>query len=107
MNGNPFGAIAVLFGLFLFGLAYNALVAWLERKRVNEPVTWLLVVGGVLVTIGGIHLLELTLPDESAAELALLAFLADGTPMVLGSVSRFLMLWRQALNYEKEQSRQP
>jgi len=39
--------------------------------------------------------------------LALLAFFAAGTPMVLGSVSRFLMLWRQALNYEKEQSRQP
>jgi len=35
--GADFGTIlAVLMGLFLFGIGYNALVAWLERKGYTE-----------------------------------------------------------------------
>lgn len=101
MNGQTFGVVSVLIGLFLFGLAYNALVAWIERQKVNEPITWLLVVGGVLVTLGGLHLLTQFSPAP-AVLLALAAFTASGTPMVLGSVARYINLYRQALDYERE-----
>lgn len=104
MIGQTFGHLSVLLGLFLFGLVYNAFVAWIERHKAGEAITSLLVAFGALITIGGIHLLELVW-DLPAAVLALLAFAASGTPMIIGSLWRFVTLYRQALEFEKEQSK--
>jgi len=66
-------------GLLLFGIGYNWPVAWLEAQGYDEGYTALLVVGGVLVTLGGVALV-----DWQAAALTLAAFMLSGTPMVLG-----------------------
>ena len=69
----------VLMTLFFFGLSYNSLVNYLGERK--DGYTALLVVAGVLITLGGIALI-----DWRAAALALAAFAASGTPMVLGDI---------------------
>lgn len=88
MNGNTLGMITVLIGLVLFGVLYNALVDRLRLQGYVEPYTALWVTGGVLITILGIHVLD-SFSDEPAAVLALMAFTASGTPMIIGDIHRF------------------
>lgn len=81
-----FGAIlAVFLGLVLFGIGYNAMVAWLERKGYTEGFLSLIVAFGVAMTLVGVAILSV-----QAALLALGAFVATGTPMIIGSISRYL-----------------
>jgi hypothetical protein len=81
-----FGTIAaVLLGLLLFGIGYNALVAWLERRGYTEGFLSLIVALGVFVTLCGVAVLSI-----HAALLALGAFVATGTPMIIGSIIRYL-----------------
>lgn len=76
--------ILAVFGmLFLFGILYNQLVAWLERKGYHEGYVAFLVAGGVLVTLAGVSLIS-----WQASLLVLGAFCASGLPMILGSVYR-------------------
>lgn len=76
---------AVLLGLLLFGIGYNALVAWMERKGYTEGYLSLIVALGVFVTLCGVAILSI-----QAALLTLLAFVATGTPMIIGSITRYL-----------------
>ncbi len=77
--------LAVVFGLALFGIAYNALVAWMERRHYTEGFLSLIVALGVMGTLIGLALL-----DFKAAMQALLAFGATGIPMIVGSIVRYI-----------------
>ncbi|GAP10587.1 hypothetical protein BECAL_01760 [Bellilinea caldifistulae] len=76
---------AVLLGLLLFGIGYNSLVAWLERRGYTEGFLSLIVAFGVAMTLAGVAILSI-----HAALLTLLAFVATGTPMIVGSIVRYL-----------------
>lgn len=81
-----YGTIAAVFlGLLLFGIAYNSLVAWLERRRYTEGYLSLIVALGVFVTLCGAAVLSI-----QAALLSLGAFFATGTPMIMGSIVRYI-----------------
>lgn len=82
----------VLGGLFLFGLAYNAAVAWMESRGYDQGFTAILVIFGVATTLIGVAVL-----DERAAMLSLYAFVASGTPMVIGSWWRYVRRRQAAL----------
>jgi len=77
--------LGVFLLLFAFGVAYNALVAWLERKGYTEGYLSLITAFGVFVTLAGVATLSV-----QAALLALGAFAASGTPMIIGSIVRYL-----------------
>lgn len=74
-----------LVALFLFGWLYNHAVQWLERNGYEDGFTSLLVVGGTAVTLLGLAAI-----DPHAAMWAIACFAASGTPMVLGSIWRYL-----------------
>lgn len=82
-NRNLTAVCAALLG---FGLAYNSLVAWLERTRRDEGYTSIMVIAGSAVTIAASALLNGT----QAALNTLACFAASGAPMALGS------MWRHA-----------
>jgi divalent metal cation (Fe/Co/Zn/Cd) transporter len=87
---NTFGVgnghlLAVILGLALFGIAYNALVAWMERHHYTEGFLSLIVALGVMGTLIGLAFL-----NAKAALLALLAFGATGIPMIVGSIVRYI-----------------
>lgn len=77
-------AALVLISLFLFGLGYNWLVAWLEEKRYDRGYTAFLVVGGSAVTLAAGALLVGLEP----VLWLLVCFAASGLPMVVGSCVR-------------------
>lgn len=77
--------LAVFFALVLFGIGYNSLVAWLERRGYTEGYLSLIVALGVFVTLCGVAILSI-----QAALLTLLAFAATGTPMIVGSIVRYI-----------------
>jgi len=84
--GADFGVIlAVFLTLVLFGIGYNALVAWLERKGYTEGYLSLIVAFGVFVTLCGIAILSI-----HAALITMGAFIASGTPMIIGSIIRYI-----------------
>jgi hypothetical protein len=71
--------------LILFGVLYNQAVGWAERRGYIEGFTSLAVALGVAVTLGGIALI-----CWQAALLAAGAFLASGSPMIAGSLFRYI-----------------
>ena len=76
----------VLALLLLGGILYNALVNFIQDQLPNRHgVTSWLVVGGVAWTLVGLLLLT----DLQTFLLALLCFMASGSPMILGSMRRF------------------
>lgn len=81
-----YGVIAAVFlGLLLFGVGYNAFVAWVERRGYTEGYLSLIVAVGVAMTLVGVAVLSI-----QAALLALGAFIATGTPMIVGSILRYI-----------------
>lgn len=81
-----YGTIAaVFFGLLLFGVGYNAFVAWLERRGYTEGYLSLIVSFGVAMTLVGVAILNI-----QAALITLGAFIASGTPMIIGSKEKRL-----------------
>lgn len=76
----------VIAGLFLFGLSYNAFVAWLEGQGHDKGYTAFLVVGGVLITLAGLAVIT----NVETAILAIGCFAASGLPMIFGSVGRYV-----------------
>jgi ACR3 family arsenite efflux pump ArsB len=93
-----FGSVlAVLFGLLLFGATYNHLVAWLERKGYHEGFLSLVVALGVFGTLVGIAVLS-----WQTALLSLGGFVFTGTPMILGSIARYIQQREAAKRAIKE-----
>jgi hypothetical protein len=83
--------LALFFGLALFGVGFNALVSWLENNGFLEGFTWLAVVFGVLVTLGGVAVVS-----WGSALLALGCFAASGSPMALGAILRYVRARKDA-----------
>lgn len=73
---------------FLFGLGYNAAVAWAHRHRLMHVSHS--VVAGVAVTllIPTLVWFDLSMPFFQAGLLLALCFAASGTPMIVGSMRR-------------------
>jgi hypothetical protein len=88
-----------LLALFLAGILYNLLVAWLGHRK--NGYTSLLVVGGVLFTLTGVALVS-----WQAAGLCLLAFAASGLPMVLGDIYRSIKHQEQALELMRQAAKE-
>jgi hypothetical protein len=83
--------LAVYFGLALFSIGYNAVVAWLVREGYLEGLLSLSVVIGTAVTVAATALF-----DWSFALLTLGAFAASGLPMILGSLVRYVKYRKRA-----------
>lgn len=75
----------VCVALVLFGIAYNKLVAWLERRKYLEGFVSISVVAGVGVTLLGLFII-----DAAAAVVTLLLFISSGAPMIIGSIERYV-----------------
>jgi len=75
-----------LAGLFLFGLGYDQLVSWMERRGYERGITALLVVFGTLMTLLPI----LVIWGIKAFFRTFSLFVASGTPMIAGSLWRYL-----------------
>lgn len=83
--GINLGAItATAVALLAFGVAYNWLVGQLGRRGYDDGYTWLLVVGGVAVTVlaAGMTI------GWTAVALLGVYFAASGLPMALGDIWR-------------------
>jgi MFS family permease len=90
MNGCDLGANWALIGLVAvglagFGFAYNRLVDYWERRKYHEGFLSLIVAIGVGATLAGVAII-----DWRAALLTLGAFVCSGTPMILGSIGRYV-----------------
>ncbi|MCL4867827.1 MAG: hypothetical protein KJ063_02565 [Anaerolineae bacterium] len=76
--------IIILVVAFVFGIAYNGFVAWLEKSGRDDGYTAFLVVGGVLTTLA----LAIPLIGLQPVLVVLLLFGCTGLPMIIGSVYR-------------------
>ena len=85
--GLDWTVVGALAGLMVFGVVYNALVAWMERQGHTEGYVAFLVALGVAVTLLGWGLITRHWQDVL---LLLCCFVASGTPMLLGSVTRYM-----------------
>ncbi len=84
--GNELGTILALYGvLFAFGTVYNQAVSYLTQHGYDEGYLAFIVAFGVAVTLGAVALV-----DWQFALLTLGAFIASGTPMIIGSVVRYV-----------------
>lgn len=72
--------------LFVFGLAYNALVDWMEKRGYESRMTWALVGAGVAATIA-LPYIMFGWRKWSAGEL-FISFLCSGIPMIAGDIRR-------------------
>lgn len=85
-NRTKIGKAAAVYGsLALFGVGYNALTGWVERRGFDEGYTSDLVIGGVLVTVAG----TAPLVGIRRAAFVLGAFVASGLPMIIGARVRY------------------
>ena len=91
---------AVAFGLFCFGWAFNAAVTHLGDRK--DGYVSLLVVAGVLVTLGGVALV-----CWQAAILSAAAFAVSGIPMIVGDIWRHIKAREAALRVLREQHDDP
>jgi hypothetical protein len=78
--------IVTLIGLHVLSWGYDALIGWLERRGYHDGYVSFFVVIGVTYTI----LATTWLIGIDAVLTLLLAFVASGSPMVLGSIARHL-----------------
>jgi len=97
MIENPYGAVLVLFGLTVFGYAYDRIVSCAKPKGFLEPYTALWVAAGAGVTIGGIAVLDLFV-NANAGLLAAACFFCSGVPMIVGDAVRFIRKYQHELN---------
>jgi hypothetical protein len=77
--------ILVFFTLALAGVGYNALVEWFNRRHRDHGYTAILVAAGVTMTEIGVE----ALPSKHFV-FRILAYIASGTPMLMGDILRFL-----------------
>lgn len=71
--------------LFTFGIIYNLIIAWLERKRYLEGFTSLAVALGV-----GITVIIMAAVSPVFSLLMLGAFVMSGVPMIGGGIYRYI-----------------
>jgi predicted tellurium resistance membrane protein TerC len=91
---NP-GILAALYmALLIFGIGYNALTSWAERRGYTKGYLSLFVAFGVAVT-----LVATVVVSWQFALITTGAFIASGLPMILGSI------WRHVRDREKELER--
>ncbi len=80
---NDVHIVITLAALFVGGVIYNHGVALLgDRQR---GFTSLIVAFGVLFTLAGIAII-----DWQCAQITLAGFAASGTPMIIGSIARYI-----------------
>lgn len=77
--------LAVILGLVIIGIIYNNLVDYLQRNKFDEGYLSLIVAGGV-----GFTLIGLAVISWQAAIAALVCFAASGSPMIIGSIVRYI-----------------
>lgn len=77
--------ILVLLTLALAGVGYNAAVEWFNRRHREHGYTAILVAAGVTMTEIGVE----ALPSKHFV-FRILAYIATGTPMLVGDILRFL-----------------
>ena len=70
-----------MFGLFMFGAAYNYFVGSLEERK--DGYLAMLVAAGVGITLVGVAIIS-----WQAATLVLACFFMSGIPMIVGEISR-------------------
>jgi hypothetical membrane protein len=90
---------AVLAGLILFGVIYNRKVQELGDDK--EGHLSLYVAFGVFVTLVGVFFI-----DQRAAVIALICFIASGTPMIIGDLSLDARTRRNEREREREEAKQ-
>ena len=83
---------AVYLSLLLIGIGYNLLVSWLERKHYSDGYTSFLVVIGVGFTLAGVMVI-----DIKVAFVTIGAFVFSGSPMILGSIWRYIKTRERSL----------
>ncbi len=84
---------AVLFGLFMFGAAYNYFVGALQERTDGYL--------GMLVAVGvGITLVGVAIVSWQAAILVLACFFMSGIPMIVGEISRSIKSRDKALRMQ-------
>ncbi len=93
--GRCFGGVSVLAWLGLFGYFYNRWIARVEKRGELEGFVSLAVALGVGVTVLGIGALDLLIEGVNAGVLALVAFGCSGTPMMWGSMRRYVVRRRR------------
>lgn len=84
----------VCLALFVFGLAYNALVDYADRRGYLAGFTWLAVVFGVGMTLAGVVLAFWSeeLQGWQFGWISLAAFASSGAPMAIGAVVRYVSI---------------
>jgi uncharacterized membrane protein (DUF485 family) len=87
--------MAALF-LVTFGVAYNWWVGSLANRK--EGYVAMLVAIGVAVTLGIVAVIS-----WQSALLVLGAFVASGTPMIVGDIVRSIRMREQAIKYQRHQ----
>ena len=84
--------VILCLALFVFGLAYNALVDYADRRGYLAGFTWLAVVFGVGMTLAGVVLAFWSeeLQGWQFGWISLAAFASSGAPMAFGAVARYV-----------------
>ena len=85
--------LVIYLALIIFGIIYNQVVGWMERRKYLEGYTSLAVGLGVLVTVGAVAVFS-----WAYALLVLGSFCASGLPVAAGSI------WRHMKAREMEQT---
>lgn len=80
----------VFVGLALFGVAYDQLVAYVDRRGWADVIVSLEVAVGVFVTIATAGVLPITATAGAWFEITLTLFGCSGSPMIAGSLWRYL-----------------
>jgi len=84
--------------LLILGIAYNTLIAWMETKGYLEGYVSFSVAIGVFMTLAIVYFpqsilsifVTICLPIWAWILITLVAFVFSGTPMIVGSVIRYL-----------------
>jgi hypothetical protein len=83
-----FPLVSCLLALFLFGWGFNALVAWVNKKRA-WPVSFSVAIGvAVTLLVPTAAFLHQSLTMWQAGLVYLASFAASGSPMIFGNVRR-------------------
>ena len=91
--------VAIGLALLLFGIGYNALVAWAERHGYTEGYMSLVVAAGVAVV-----LLAVAMVNWRSALITLIYFAAAGTPMIVGSIARHIRAREAAIRQMRDEA---
>jgi len=92
--------LAIYLALLLFGIGYNLLTAWAEKTGFIKGYTSLFVVGGVAITVVATAVISPAFALVTAG-----AFIASGTPMIVGSMVRHKREELRQLEQAREEAR--